>query len=237
MSGDQTLSPTGRRLANWLVGGTLAYNVVEGVIAIASGIAASSIILVTFGIDSYLEVIAAGAVLWRLAAPNDEIGEQREMRALRIVGASFMLLAAAVVLQAVLAIGGARGAESSTVGLILLLVSLVVMPIVSIAKLWAAANWSVPSLAAEARETIACSYLSLTALVGVIATALIGWWWLDPVFALLMVPWLVREGLEGLRGDACFDGAVLCFCRRCWLGMRDCISACCGGTCCAPATA
>lgn len=223
----QPLSRNGRRLAYALVGGTLVYNVFEGVIAIGSGVAASSIILVTFGIDSYLEVIAAGAVLWRLAAPDDEIGEQREERALRIVGASFMLLAAAVVLQALLALGGSRGAETSPVGLTLLLVSLLLMPVLAIAKLWVAARWTIPSLAAEARETIACSYLSLTALVGVGATALVGWWWLDPVFALLMVPWLVREGLEGLRGDACFDGATLCFCRECWFGTRSCSADCC----------
>lgn len=227
MAEAQPLSRNGRRLAYALVGGTLIYNVFEGVIAIASGVAASSIVLVTFGIDSYLEVIAAGAVLWRLAAPNDEIGEAREERALRIVGASFMLLAAGVLLQALLALGGSRGAETSAVGLTLLLVSLLVMPIVSIAKLWTAARWTIPSLAAEARETIACSYLSLTALVGVGATALIGWWWLDPAFALLMIPWLVREGLEGLRGDACFDGATLCFCRDCWLGFRSCTADCC----------
>jgi len=227
---DQRLSRNGRRLAYALVGGTLVYNVFEGVIAIASGLAASSIVLVTFGMDSYLEVIAAAAVLWRLAAPNDEVGERREEKALRIVGASFLLLAAAVVLQALLALGGARGArgaETSTVGLTLLLVSLLLMPAISIAKLWAAARWTVPSLAAEARETIACSYLSLTALVGVVATALIGWWWLDPAFALLMVPWLVRKGLEGIRGDACFDGATLCFCRECWFGSRTCAAVCC----------
>jgi len=227
MTDEQTLTRNGRRLAYALVGGTLIYNVFEGVIAIGSGVAASSIILVTFGIDSYLEVIAAGAVLWRLAAPDDEIGEQREERALRIVGWSFMLLAAAVVLQALLALGGTSGAETSRVGLTLLLVSLLVMPVVSIAKLWAAARWTIPSLAAEARETIACSYLSLTALVGVVGTALIGWWWLDPAFALLMVPWLIKEGLEGIRGDACFDGAVLCFCRECWFGSRDCPASCC----------
>jgi divalent metal cation (Fe/Co/Zn/Cd) transporter len=227
MGQEQALSQNGRRLAYALVGGTLIYNVFEGVIAIASGVAASSIILVTFGIDSYLEVVAAGAVLWRLAAPDDEIGEQREERALRIVGWSFMLLAAAVVLQALLALGGSSGAETSRVGLTLLLVSLFVMPVVSIAKLWAAARWTIPSLAAEARETIACSYLSLTALVGVVGTALVGWWWLDPAFALLMVPWLIKEGLEGIRGDACFDGAVLCFCRECWFGSRDCPASCC----------
>ena len=58
-------------------------------------------------------------------------------------------------------------------------------------------------------------------------TALVGWWWLDPAFALLMVPWLIKEGLEGIRGDACFDGAVLCFCRECWFGSRDCPASCC----------
>ena len=218
---------TGRRLAYALVGGTLAYNVVEGVVAILSGVESRSIVLVTFGIDSYLEVAAAAAVLWRFAAPDDEVGERREERALRLIGATFILLAAGVLAQALLALGGTRGAEGSTIGLILLLASLLVMPAVSFAKLGVAASWNIPSLAAEARETIACSYLSLTALVGVVATAAFGWWWIDPTFALLMIPWLLREGVEGLRGDACFDGSVVCFCRGCWFGMRTCPSACC----------
>jgi divalent metal cation (Fe/Co/Zn/Cd) transporter len=221
------MTRTGKRAAYALVGGTLAYNVIEGVVAIASGIEARSVVLVSFGFDSYLEVAAAAAVLWRLSAASEEVGEQREERALRVIGASFMLLALGVFLQATLALASGRGAGESTVGLALLVLSLTVMPVVSFGKLWAAARWDVPSLASEARETIACSYLSLTALGGVAATAIAGWWWIDAVFALVMIPWLVREGREGLRGEACFDDSVLCFCRECWFGVRSCPSDCC----------
>jgi divalent metal cation (Fe/Co/Zn/Cd) transporter len=219
--------PPHHRVALSLIGATAVYNVVEGVIAISSGLAASSLTLVAFGADSYLEVLAAGAVMWRLLTPDEEEGERREQRALRIVGMTFLLLAAAVVVQGGLALAERRGAEESLVGIILLALSLSIMPAVALAKLRTAARRQLPALAAEARETIACSYLSLTAFVGLVATALAGWWWIDPAAALLMVPWLLREGLEALRGDVCFEGTTLCSCRSCAFGLRACSSACC----------
>jgi hypothetical protein len=79
---------------------------------------------------------------------------------------------------------------------------------------------------------VACSYLSLTAFAGLLGTALLGWWWLDAGAALLLVPWLVREGLEGVRGDACFDGLRPCFCRTCLGGLRSCAPVCCTPACC-----
>jgi divalent metal cation (Fe/Co/Zn/Cd) transporter len=106
------------------------------------------------------------------------------------------------------------------------------MPALSLLKLRAAANLKMPALAAEAKETVACSYLSLTALMGLAAFALLGWWWLDAVTALLMVPWLLREGWEGIRMEACFEGMVPCFCRACLFGLRDCQSLCCVPACC-----
>ena len=106
------------------------------------------------------------------------------------------------------------------------------MPTLSVIKLWVAARTKVPVLAAEAKETLACSYLSLTALTGVVAIAGFGWWWLDTAGALLMVPWLVREGLQGLRMEACFEGIVPCFCRPCFFGQRNCKAVCCAPACC-----
>ncbi|MEX2376085.1 MAG: hypothetical protein WD942_10960, partial [Dehalococcoidia bacterium] len=216
-----------RSLALWLIGLTAAYNVVEGVVAIWSGAAAGSIALIAFGADSYLEVAAALAVSWRLLASDDEVGERREAHALRFIGVTFLVLAAAVSVEASLALSSGEGAAESLVGIVLLLASLTVMPLVAVAKLKVATDRALPALAAEARETVACSYLSLTVLTGLLATWALGWWWLDAVAALAMVPWLVREGLEGVRGDACFDGAVLCWCRRCWWGVRDCGADCC----------
>lgn len=211
---------------------TLLYNVAEGAIAIYGGIEAGSLVLLTFGADSYLEVLAAGAVLWRLSYRDEEAGERAEQRAMRLIGATFLLLAAAVVFQSVLALAGRHAAEQSRLGLLLLAASLVTMPLLSLAKLWTAARGTIPALAAEARETVACSYLSLTAFAGLLATALLGWWWLDAVAALLLVPWLLREGLEGVRGDACYDGAHPCFCRPCLGGLRACTPVCCAPACC-----
>lgn len=221
-----------RRLAVGLLLLTALYNVGEGIIAVYSGIAAGSLVLLAFGADSYLEVLAAGAVLWRLSYRDEEDGERAERRAMRFIGATFLVLALGVVFQGVTALTQGNGAEESVAGLVLLLASLAFMPLLALTKLWAAARGHLPALAAEAKETIACSYLSVTALAGLLATALLGWWWLDATAALLLVPWLVREGLEGVHGDACFAGIRPCFCRPCWLGLRACARVCCPAACC-----
>jgi divalent metal cation (Fe/Co/Zn/Cd) transporter len=221
-----------RRLAIALLVITLLYNVAEGAVAIYGGIEAGSLVLLAFGADSYLEVLAAGAVLWRLSYRDEEAGERAEQRAMRLIGATFLLLAAAIVFQSVLALAGGRAAEESRLGLLLLVASLVTMPLLSLAKLWTAARGAMPALAAEARETVACSYLSLTAFTGLLATALLGWWWLDAATALLLAPWLVREGLEGVRGEACYEGSRPCFCRSCLGGLRACATVCCAPACC-----
>jgi divalent metal cation (Fe/Co/Zn/Cd) transporter len=96
------------------------------------------------------------------------------------------------------------------------------MPVLAMAKLRTAARSNLPALAAEAKETVACSGLSLTALTGLGATAAFGLWWIDPIAALVMVPWLVKEGREGVKGEACFEGARVCWCRECWWGLRTC---------------
>ena len=220
------------RIAVGLLLLTIFYNIGEGVIAVYAGIETNSLVLIAFGADSYLEVLAAGAVLWRLSYRDEEEGERAEQRALRLIGATFLLLAAVVVFQAVLSLVGQEAAEESRLGLLLLATSLLIMPALSLAKLWTAARTQLPALAAEAKETIACSYLSLTAFAGLVATALLGWWWLDAAAALLLVPWLVKEGLEGLRGEACFDGVRPCFCRSCRFGMRACTPMCCVPVCC-----
>ncbi len=222
------------RLALALIAITIAYNLAEGIIAVVAGIAAGSITLVAFGADSYLEVAAASAVGWRLLIRDDETGERVEARAMRAIGVTFLLLALAIVVQAGISLAGGHEAESSPVGLALLLASAALMPLLSLAKLRTAARDDIPALAMEARETVACSYLSYTALAGLAAVAIFGWWWLDAVTALLLVPWLVREGLEGVRGEACFAGLKPCFCRPCFFGLRDCRPAmdCCSPACC-----
>jgi len=183
----------------------MAYNVVEAGIAVASGVAARSIALVGFGLDSVIELAAAGVLLWRLRLETRDADparvERSEHRAYRFIGVTFLLLAAYVLVQALFIFSGDARPEESLVGIILAAASLAIMPLVAWGKLRAAAALGSRALAAEAKETLACSYLSLTLLVGLLANALAGWWWADPAAALLMVPWLVKEGVEGLRGE------------------------------------
>lgn len=214
-------------LAGLLLVFTILYNIAEGIVAIWSGVAAGSLALIAFGADSYLEVAAASAVLWRLLIADEERGERAEQRAMRFIGWTFLALAAAIVYQAAAALAGRNGAQESLVGIGLALASVTIMPVLSLWKLKTAADGNIVALAAEAKETLACSYLSLALLAGLVANAVSGWWWLDAVTALLLVPWLVREGLEGVRGDVCFEGSRACFCRSCLYGIRGCRAACC----------
>ena len=195
------------RIARWLVGGTMAYNLVEGVLAVAAGVAARSIALVGFGLDSYIELAAAGALFWRLrievrGAERPEV-ERVERRVRRFIGGTFMALALYVAGQSAWVLWRAAAPAESPLGIGLAGASLVVMPLIAWGKLRAARELGSASLRAEARETLACSYLSFTLLLGLAANAAAGWWWADPAAALLMVPWLVKEGIEGLRAEDC----------------------------------
>jgi len=215
------------RNARLLLAITIAYNAGEGVVALIAGWMAGSLSLVAFGGDSYLEVAAAGAVLWRLALGDGERGEDAERRARRFIGWSFIALALFVVYQALSALAQGNGAHESVPGIALALASVTLMPVLAFGKLWTAARTNTPVLAAEAKETLACSYFSFTLLIGLAATALLGWWWIDAATALLLVPWLVREGLEGVRGEVCFEDLRACFCRACFFGVRSCPAVCC----------
>jgi divalent metal cation (Fe/Co/Zn/Cd) transporter len=148
---------------------TILYNAVEGVVAIGAGAAAGSLALVAFGADSYLEVGAAAAVLWRVNITDSERGEAAERRAMRLIGWTFLALSAVIASQAVSALASSDGAEESLIGIGLALVSVTVMPAVALWKLKVAADGRLLALAAEAKETIACSYLSLTLLAGLVA--------------------------------------------------------------------
>lgn len=215
------------RAARLLLLATITYNAAEGVIAIVAGLAAGSLALFAFGADSYLEVGAASAVLWRLSMADEERGERAERRALRFIGWTFLALAAAVVYQAGSALVDRNGAQESFLGIGLAAASATLMPSLALAKLWTAARAKITVLAAEAKETLACSYLSITLLAGLSANAAAGWWWIDPATALLLVPWLLREGLEGVRGEICLEDLRACFCRACFYGVRSCRAACC----------
>jgi divalent metal cation (Fe/Co/Zn/Cd) transporter len=194
-----------RRIGLWLVAATLAYNVLEGGLAVWAGLYARSIALVGFGLDSFIECAAAAALLWRLGVEargaDPETIERSERRVHRFVGGTFLALALYVLIQAGLTLWRQEAVEESIIGIILALASLVVMPLVSWGKLHAATAIGSTALRVEAKETLACSYLSFTLFLGLVANALAGWWWADPVAALLMVPWLIKEGIEGVRGE------------------------------------
>jgi divalent metal cation (Fe/Co/Zn/Cd) transporter len=193
------------RRAFWLVGLTLGYNLVEAGVAIWAGTAAGSIALLGFGLDSVIECAASAVLLWRLAVEMRGGGEQRveaaERRSRRFVGLTFLALAAYVLVEAVVTLVSGDHPRASVPGIVLAAFSLAVMPLLAWAKLRTAKRLGSGALQAEARETLACAYLSFTLLVGLALNAALGWWWADPVAALAMVPWLLREGVEGVREE------------------------------------
>ena len=197
------------RIGLWLVGATLAYNVVEAVIALWSGAEAESIALFGFGLDSVVECAAAGVLLWRLRLETRGVDpctlERSERLVHRFVGATFLTLAFYVSVQSLTTLWRQAEPSVSGIGIALAALSLVIMPLLSWGKLRAAREIGSAALRAEAKETLACSYLSFALLLGLVANALGGWWWADPLAALAMVPWLVKEGNEGLRGEVCHE--------------------------------
>ncbi len=195
------------RISLVLIATTMAYNTIEAVVAISSGMAADSIALVGFGLDSLIELSAGAVVLRRLAAEHGGAHPERvarmEHHAHRFVGITFILLGAYVALQAGWTLWHADAPQESLIGIALAIASLTIMPAIAWGKLKAAEALDSASLRAEARETLACSILSLALLLGLGLNALFGWWWADPVAAGLMVPWLIKEGMENLEGQDC----------------------------------
>ena len=185
---------------------TVGYNSLEGIIAIAAGLVAGSIALVGFGFDSAIEVISGCALLWRLFGDADEIRRERiEQRALRIVGISFFVLAAYVTFDAVKSLVRREAPEESIVGIALAAVSVVVMPLLVRAKRRVARSIGSAALHADATQTQICTYLSAILLGGLGLNAAVGWWWADPLAALVMVPIIAKEGWEAVRGEHCDD--------------------------------
>jgi divalent metal cation (Fe/Co/Zn/Cd) transporter len=189
-----------RRRIRIIVAVTIAYNVVEAVIALAAGTVASSAALIGFGLDSIVEVLSATAVAWQFAAPDPE---RRERVALRVIAFSFFGLAAYVVVDSSLSLLGVREAEHSPVGIALAAVSLAVMPALSWFERRTGRELGSASAVADSKQTLICSYLSAAVLVGLLLNSLLGWSWADPVAALVIAAFAVREGLEAWRGESC----------------------------------
>ena len=178
---------------------TVSWNVLEGVIALIAGMLASSIALVGFGLDSYIEVASAVVLIWRLRKQeNEEEEEQAEQRAILVVGVTFIALALYVTYESITKLIFHEQPAESLVGILLAIVSLIVMPLLAWRKREVAARIQSRALAADALETLACSYLSFTLLLGLGLNAWLGWWWADPLAGLMMVFFLLREGWEAL---------------------------------------
>lgn len=189
-----------RRRALHLEYFTVGWNVVEAAVALAAGIASSSIALVGFGLDSIIETSSGVALLWRFK--QQSLSEHRaESRAVGFVGITFLALAAYVGVEAGRDLWLRRVPEFSLPGLILAILSLIVMPVLGVAKRRLARRLQSRALAADGLETLLCAYLSATLLVGLALNGALGWWWADPVAALAIAAFMVREGIEILRGE------------------------------------
>ncbi|GAA2469476.1 cation transporter [Winogradskya humida] len=189
------------RRIRWLVATTIVYNVVEAVVAIGAGTAASSTALIGFGLDSVIEVSSAAAVAWQFAGSDPG---KREKTALRIIAVSFFALAAYVSVEAVrVLVGGGAEVAHSTIGIILAAVSLAVMPGLSYAQRRAGRELGSRTAVADSKQTLLCTYLSAVLLVGLVVNSMFGWSWADPVAALVIAAVAIKEGREAWRGDAC----------------------------------
>jgi len=188
------------RRVRLLVAATITYNVVEAVIALTAGTAASSGALIGFGLDSVIEVASAFAVAWQFSGRDPEA---RERRALKMIAFSFFALAIYVTVEAVRAFFAAAAPESSRVGIVLAAVSLVVMPALSAAQRRTGRELGSASAVADSRQTLLCTYLSGVLLAGLLLNALFGWWWADPVVALAIACVAAKEGRTAWRGEHC----------------------------------
>ncbi|MDQ1559889.1 MAG: hypothetical protein QOD32_2949 [Pyrinomonadaceae bacterium] len=185
---------------------TIVYNSLEGLIAVGFGALAGSIALVGFGFDSVIEVTSGAVLLWRLRAEMDERRRERaEASSLRVVGVCFLVLAIYVGYEAVVSLWQRELPERSVPGIVLAAVSLVVMPLLARAKRKVARDINSAAMTADAKQTELCTYLSAILLGGLALNALVGWWWADPVAALLMTPIIFGEGYKALRGERCCE--------------------------------
>jgi divalent metal cation (Fe/Co/Zn/Cd) transporter len=183
---------------------TLAWNGVEAAVALASGLLSGSVALLGFGLDSLIETVSAAILLWRLRADADvQRRERAERTAHRLVGVCFVMLVAYVAIESLRALWMKAVPERSVPGILIAVAAVIVMPLLARAKRRVAAQLSSRALHADSRQADFCMYLSAILLAGLLLHALLGWWWADPVAALVMVPIIAREGVLALRGETC----------------------------------
>jgi divalent metal cation (Fe/Co/Zn/Cd) transporter len=203
------------RLLSWL---SLAWMSVEGAVAIAAGVVAGSIALIGFGLDSAVEGFASVIIIWRFTGQRT-FSQQAEERAQRLVAVQFFLLAPYVAYESFRALIGAEHPEVSWVGIGLATASVILMPLLGIAKQRLAERLGSAATKGEGRQNMLCAYLAGALLIGLLGNAFAGAWWLDPSVGLLIAGVAVKEGLEAWRGDGCcvaspLDGALAAG-RRC----------------------
>jgi divalent metal cation (Fe/Co/Zn/Cd) transporter len=190
-----------RRRAIHLEYFTVTWNILEALVALVAGWLASSIALQGFGLDSVIETVSGLTLLWRFRQsrpPGDE--DHAELRAVQVVGVTFFALAAYVGYEAGADLRFRRAPHFSLPGIILAALSLILMPFLALAKRRVARALKSRALAADSLQTLLCSYLSATLLLGLALNGWLGWWWADPIAALAMAAFMVREGLEALSG-------------------------------------
>ena len=185
---------------------TIGFNVIEGTASVAAGVFVNSIVLVGFGVDSFIEVASGVAVLWRMTHDAEPIArEQADRISLRFIGGCFLVLAIYITYDAVSTLAHKKAPEESLMGIIIACLSLIVMPLLAWSKRKVAAQLNSGAMTADAKQTMLCSYLAAILLAGLVLNKLFGWWWADPVSALIMVPIIAREGVEALKGKKCCE--------------------------------
>lgn len=199
-----TLVGRGRRLEYLTIG----WNSLEAVASVVAGLLAGSVALVGFGFDSLIEVSSGAALVWRLHVDEPERRERSERIALKLVGVSFLLLSAYICFDGAKSLISREPPERSYIGIAIAALSLVVMPLLARAKRRVAAGIESRAMQADSKQTDLCAYLSAITLGGLVLNALFGWWWADPVAALVMVPIVAKEGVEALRGEQCCNGGA-----------------------------
>ena len=181
---------------------TIAWNVVEAIVAISAGAATSSTALIGFGIDAVIEVASASVVVWQFTGElRGGYDEGRERLALRLIAVTFFLLAGYVTYEALRDLFGVNEPEHSTAGIVLAIASVIVMPVLAVAKRRTSERLGSPTLRADSRETLLCSWLSVALLAGLVLNSWLGWWWADPLAAIVIGGFAVSEGVEAWRGD------------------------------------
>ena len=185
---------------------TIAWNTLEGLVAVIAGALAGSVSLIGFGIDSFIEVTSGSVLLWRMAVDADARSRERnEKLSLRIVGVCFIALAACISYESISDLVKRRAPEHSIPGIVLASVSLIVMPLLSHAKKKVGNELGSQAMKADAKQTDLCVYLSGILIAGLVLNAALGWWWADPASALIMAPIIGKEGVDALRGETCCD--------------------------------